>query len=83
MSEQYHHPDVFDDARAAQYLMLPGPRSMDTIQKHYGVLPLDLPGPRKWHREDLDEVLRKSRGQVARRKGRGREHQLQIRKGVA
>ncbi|MFP4146078.1 MAG: hypothetical protein ACOCTI_04370 [Phycisphaeraceae bacterium] len=77
MSE--HHPDIFDDTRAARYLMLPGPRSMDTIRSRYRIEPLDLPGPRKWHRVDLDAVLQQAReGTSPARRGRGRETRLKI-----
>lgn len=56
------HPDIFDDQAAAQYLSLPGPRSMDRLSRKYGVSALDLPGPRKWHRADLDALLEEARG---------------------
>lgn len=75
------HPDIFDDETAAAYLGLPGPSSMNTIAKNYSICSLDLPGPRKWHREDLDTVVREARGTGKRRnitRGLGKDHRLTL-----
>ncbi len=72
------HPDIFTDEMAAMYLRLKGPRSMDTIAQRFKVAPVDLPGERLWHREDLDNVLRQARATAGQRRGRGKNTRLVI-----
>jgi len=72
------HPDIFTDAMAAYYLHLKGSRSMDTILQRYKIAPIDLPGERLWHRQDLEDVVRQARAKSSNKRGRGRDTKLQI-----
>ena len=68
------HPDLFTDEEAAQYLGLTSGRSMETVSHRFGVNAVDLPGPRQWHRDDLEAVIEKARAAGPGRPERGRQN---------
>lgn len=65
------HPDLFTEDEAVEYLRLKSERSLETIDKHYGLKPLCLGKDPVYHREDLDRVVEKAVKREENPTGRG------------
>jgi len=56
------HPDLFSEEEAATYLCLEGPRSLEWVREHFGLVNFVFGRRPVYHREDLDVAARRMTG---------------------